>query len=150
MPEPFRHRIRVRFNECDGQGVVFYANYLMYFDVAMTEFWREAFGGYAEMIGDGTDAMVAEAGIRYLAPARFDDEIDLVVSVIRVGTTSSVVQVAVERAGDGERLVEGHLRHVFVDTASYRKREIPPHAREGLTRYLVDPAREGEPDPAHG
>ena len=150
MAAPFRHRTRVRFNECDPQGVVFYANYLMYFDVAMTEFWREAFGGYAEMIDDGTDAMVAEAGIRYLAPARFDDEIDLVVSVIRVGTTSSVVQVAVERAGDGERLVEGHLRHVFVDTASYRKREIPPHAREGLTRYLVDPAREGEPDPARG
>ena len=41
VPEPFRHRIRVRFNECDGQGVVFYANYLMYFDVAMTELWRE-------------------------------------------------------------------------------------------------------------
>jgi len=86
--------------------------------------------------------MVAEAGIRYLASARFDEEIDLVVSVVRVGTTSAVVAVAVERASDGERLVEGELRHVFVDTASYRKREIPPHAREGLARYLA------EPDPA--
>ena len=45
MSEPFRHRVRVRFNECDPQGVVFYANYLMYVDVAMTEFWREAIGG---------------------------------------------------------------------------------------------------------
>ena len=50
--------------------------------------------------------------------------------------------LAVERASDGERLVEGELRHVFVDTASYRKRAIPPHAREGLARYLA------EPDPA--
>ena len=67
MAQPFRHRIRVRFNECDGQGVVFYANYLMYFDVAMTELWREAFeGGYAGMIAEGTDAMVAEAKVRYL------------------------------------------------------------------------------------
>ena len=64
MPECFRHRIRVRFNECDPQGVVFYANYLMYFDVLMTELWRVAFGGYAEMIEAGTDAMVAEARIR--------------------------------------------------------------------------------------
>ena len=42
MGQPFRHRIRVRWNESDLQGVVFYANYLMYFDVAMTELWREA------------------------------------------------------------------------------------------------------------
>ncbi len=53
MPERFRHRMRVRFNECDPQGVVFYANYLMYFDVAMTEFWREAVGGYTAMIEIG-------------------------------------------------------------------------------------------------
>ena len=95
MSEPFRHRIRVRFNECDGQGVVFYANYLMYFDVAMTELWREAFGaGYAGMIENGTDAMVAEATIRYRAPARFDDELDLVATVTRIGTTSSITRVA--------------------------------------------------------
>ena len=90
VPEPFRHRIRVRFNECDGQGVVFYANYLVYFDLAMTELWREAFGnGYAGMIDSGTDAMVAEANIRYRASARFDDELDLVAAVTRIGTTSN-------------------------------------------------------------
>ena len=50
MAEPFSHRLRVRFNECDPQGVVFYANYLMYVDVAMTEFWRAAVGGYAAMV----------------------------------------------------------------------------------------------------
>ena len=44
MGAPFRHRIRVRWNECDPQGVVFNANYLAYFDVALTELWREAAG----------------------------------------------------------------------------------------------------------
>ena len=88
MAEEFRHRIRVRFNECDGQGVVFYANYLTYFDVAMTELWREAVGdGYAGMIARGTDAMVAEANIRYRASARFDDELDLVAQVTRIGSS---------------------------------------------------------------
>jgi len=138
MAERFRHRIRVRFNECDGQGVVFYANYLMYFDVAMTEFWRAAFGGYAEMIEDGTDAMVVEARIRYHAPARFDDEIDIVASMAKVGSSSSVVEVAAERVRDGVTLVDGELRHVFVDTRDYRSREMPPHVREGLRRYLAD------------
>jgi acyl-CoA thioester hydrolase len=133
--------MRVRFNECDPQGVVFYANYLMYFDVAMTEFWREAFGGYAEMIEGGTDAMVAEARIRYLGSARFDEEIDLVAKVTRVGSTSSVVAVAVERTSDGAVLVEGELRHVFVDASTLEKRQLPPQVRDGLLRYMADEER---------
>lgn len=136
MPEPFRHRIRVRFNECDGQGVVFYANYLMYFDVAMTELWREAFGtGYAGMIADGTDAMVAEANIRYRASARFDDEVDLLAAVTRIGSTSTVTHLTAERVADGTVLAEADLRHVFIDPDSLEKREIPDEVRAGMGRY---------------
>ena len=136
MAEPFRHRIRVRFNECDGQGVVFYANYLVYFDVAMTELWREAFGnGYAGMIAEGTDAMVAEANIRYRASARFDDEIDLVARVTRIGTTSSVTQVTAERVPDGLVLAEADLRHVFIDPQTLEKREIPDQVRAGMGKF---------------
>jgi acyl-CoA thioester hydrolase len=138
VAERFRHRIRVRFNECDPQGVVFYANYLMYFDVAMTEFWREAFGGYAELIEAGTDAMVAEARIRYRGSARFDEEIDLVAAITRVGTTSSVVEVVAERASDGATLAEGELRHVFVDARTLDKRELPADVRAGLLRYSAE------------
>jgi acyl-CoA thioester hydrolase len=138
MPEPFRHRIRVRFNECDGQGVVFYANYLMYFDVAMTELWREAFGdGYAGMIANGTDAMVAEANIRYRAPARFDDELDLVATVTRIGTTSTVTRVSAERVADGTVLAEADLRHVFIDPSTLEKSEIPDEVRAGMERYAA-------------
>jgi acyl-CoA thioester hydrolase len=136
VPEPFRHRIRVRFNECDGQGVVFYANYLVYFDLAMTELWREAFGtGYAGMIENGTDAMVAEANIRYRASARFDDELDLVAQVTRIGTTSSVTRLRAERVSDGETLAEADLRHVFIDPATLQKTEIPEEVRSGMERY---------------
>ena len=136
MAEPFRHRIRVRFNECDGQGVVFYANYLMYFDVAMTELWREAFGGgYAGLIANGTDAMVAEASIRYRASARFDDELDLVARVTRIGTTSSMTTISAERVSDGAVLAEADLRHVFIDPATLEKTEIPEEVRAGMERY---------------
>jgi acyl-CoA thioester hydrolase len=138
VPEPFRHRIRVRFNECDGQGVVFYANYLMYFDVAMTELWREAFGGgYAGMIAEGTDAMVAEARIRYRAAARFDDEVDLVASVTRLGNTSSTTELRAERVADGLVLAEGELRHVFIDPDTLSKREIPDEVRAGMGRFAA-------------
>ena len=136
MAEPFRHRIRVRFNECDGQGVVFYANYLVYFDLAMTELWREAFGtGYAGMIASGTDAMVAEATIRYRASARFDDELDLVAAVKRIGTTSTVTHLTAERVADGVLLAEADLRHVFIDAGTLEKSEIPDDVRAGMERY---------------
>jgi len=139
MGQRFSHRLRVRFNECDPQGVVFYANYLTYLDIAMTELWREACGGYAEMIDAGTDIMVAEANIRYRGSARFDDDIDLVAQVDVLGMTSSVITVDVERAADGAVLAAGRLRHVFVDARTLEKREIPPRVREGLARYLAEP-----------
>jgi acyl-CoA thioester hydrolase len=138
VPEPFRHRIRVRFNECDGQGVVFYANYLMYFDVAMTELWRAAFGGgYAVMIENGTDAMVAEANIRYRASARFDDELDLVARVTRIGTTASVTAISAERVPDGVVLAEADLRHVFIDPQTLEKKQIPDEVKAGMARFAA-------------
>ena len=64
MAEPFRFTQRVRYHECDPQGVVFNANYLTYFDVTMTELWREL-GGYQAMVEAGVDMVVAEARILY-------------------------------------------------------------------------------------
>jgi acyl-CoA thioester hydrolase len=134
--EPFRHRIRVRFNECDGQGVVFYANYLMYFDVAITELLREAVGdGYSGLIGSGVDMMVAEATIRYRVPARFDDELDLVVSVTRIGTTSTVTHMEAVRVADEAVLAEGELRHVYIDLGTLEKTEIPDEVRAGMGKF---------------
>jgi hypothetical protein len=70
---PFVHRLRVRFHECDPQGVVFNAHYFAYFDVALTEMWRAAFGSYANVVQGGTDVVVVEAGATFRVPARFDD-----------------------------------------------------------------------------
>ncbi len=130
--EPFRHRIRVRWSECDLQGVVFYAHYLAYFDIAMTELWREVVIPHNEMMSTGADMVVAEARITYRASARFDDEIDLVAQVVRLGNTSMTTALRIERAPDGELLVEGELHHVFVDPETLRKREIPDAVREAL------------------
>jgi acyl-CoA thioester hydrolase len=128
-----RHRIRVRYSECDQQGVVFYPHYLAWFDIAMTELFRAGGHPYGEMIDGGADMVVAEAGIRYRASARFDEEVDLTARVTRLGSTSITTSIAAERAADGEVLAEGELRHVFVDLATRRRREIPPRVREALT-----------------
>jgi acyl-CoA thioester hydrolase len=138
MPEPFRHRLRVRWSECDLQGVVFYPNYLAYFDHALTELWREAIGPYAAMIPQhGVDLVVAEAGIRYVESARFDEEIEVVATITRLGTTSMTTAMTVERAEDGVVLAEGELRHVYVDPDGGGKRDMPPAVRAGLSRFAA-------------
>ena len=135
MGTPFRHRIRVRWNECDLQGVVFYANYLMYFDIAMTELWREAVEPFGDMNATGADMVVAEAHISYRASARFDDELDLVATVQSMGQTSMTTELSVERMPGGEVLAEGRLRHVFVEAETLKNRSIPEMVRAGLQRH---------------
>ena len=98
----------------------------------MTELWRE-FGGYVAMRDEGTDMVVAQAEIHYYAALGFDDEADLIVRQIRLGNTSMTSTLAIEC--DGETVVEGELRHVFIDLAKGETRPIPDRIREGLARY---------------
>jgi acyl-CoA thioester hydrolase len=110
--------------------VVFNANYFAYFDIALTELWREVAGAYTAMIERGVDMQVVEATARYKAPARFDDEIDVTIEVARLGTTSMVSALAIHR--DGTLLVEGELAHVFVDATTLTKMPIPDDIRAAL------------------
>ncbi len=135
MTPPFVHELRVRYGECDPQGIVFNANYLLYFDVAFTELWRAAVGPWQEMVQRGVDAVVAEAGLRFRAPARYDDVLALEARVVDLGRTSLTTEIDVVR--DGETLVEGRLRHVVVDVETWDKTAIPDWVREGLRGYVV-------------
>ncbi len=130
---PFIHRLRVRYHECDAQGVVFNANHFAYVDVALTELWREAFGSYGAMVDRGVDVVVAETTARFLAPTRFDDELDIVLDVERVGTTSLITATETRR-GD-EVLVCGSIRHVCVDPSTLLKQPFPQDVRAQLSAY---------------
>jgi acyl-CoA thioester hydrolase len=130
---PFSHELRVRYGECDPQGIVFNANYLAYFDIAVTELWRAAIGPWGVMVERGYDVVVAEANLRFRAPARFDDVVALGVRVAEMGTTSVRLELDIRR--DGELLVEGRLRQVFVDAKTWGKTAIPDWAREALGRF---------------
>jgi acyl-CoA thioester hydrolase len=135
VSETFRHRLRVRYNECDPQGVVFNANYLTYFDITMSELWREL-GGYQAMVDAGVDMVVAEATVRYLAPLRFDDEMEVVARITRLGDTSMTTELVIEDGG--EPAAEGELRHVFIETGGSRTAGIPEPIRAGLARYTSE------------
>jgi acyl-CoA thioester hydrolase len=131
--KPFAHTLRVRYGECDPQGIVFNANYLLYFDVAFTELWREAVGPWGEMAEQGYDAVVGEAQLRFRAPARFDDELAIALRVVRLGHSSITTAIEIKR--DEQPLIEGELRHVVVSTATWRPVEMPAFIRDGLARY---------------
>ena len=133
MSEPFRNRLRVRYNECDPQGVVFNANYLTYFDITMGELWREL-GGYQAMVDAGIDMVVAEATIRYLAPLRFDDEAEVVARIKRLGDTMTTELVG---ESGGEPFAEAELRHVFVEAGGGSRSPIPKSIKSQLREYVV-------------
>ena len=138
MAAPFRHRLRVRWSECDLQGVVFYPHYLAYLDHTVTELWREAVGPYPEMVADhGVDMVVAEAVLRYRASARFDDELEISATITRMGETSITTTFAIGRRSDGALLTEAELRHVFVDPADLTKSAMPASVRAGLERFAA-------------
>jgi acyl-CoA thioester hydrolase len=135
VPAPFRHRFRVRYAECDPQSVVFNAHYFAYFDLALTELFRAAFGSYGSMLERDIDLVVGEASARFFAPAHFDDELEVAVSVTRLGTTGMTTRYDLRR--DGEPLVEGTLRHVVVSAGTQVKTPIPDWLRRGLEPFAA-------------
>jgi acyl-CoA thioester hydrolase len=135
VPRVFRHRIRVRYGECDPQGIVFNANYLAFFDLILTEFWREAAGGYSAMVDAGADMVVAESRILFRSPASFDDELDFELRVARLGNTA--IQCRIDARVEDRLVVEGEIRHVFVDPQTKAKRAIPDEIRTALEPYVA-------------
>lgn len=133
--EPFRHQLRVRYAETDAQGVVFNAHYLAYFDTNINELLRAALGSYQTMLDRGVDIVVAEAQVRFRAPARFEDELTLEITVARLGTTGITTEHRISH--DGQLVAEGTLRHVMVDRQTMDKTPIPAWLREQLAPWIV-------------
>ena len=140
---PVACKLRVRYGECDPQGVVFNAHYLAYFDIGITELFRAAFGtlgGYQAMVDRGVEFVVAQAGLDYHRPAHFDDELTQEVAIARLGTTSMTTSYRVLR--EEELLVDGSLRHVLIDLQRLAERDtdpktpLPDWMREALGPYV--------------
>jgi len=137
----FRHfeRLRVRWAEVDLQQIVFNGHYLMYFDTAVTGWWRAmALPYHATMAALGGDFFVRKSTVEYHASARFDELIDVGVRLGRFGNSSMVLQCAVFR-GD-QLLVSGELVYVFADPATQTSQPVPD-----AFRAVVQAFEAGEP-----
>jgi acyl-CoA thioester hydrolase len=133
---PFRYAAytRVGFSDTDAQGVVYYGRYLPYFDLARTEYHRHL--GAVDIRGEF--AMRAST-VEYLAPARFDDLLEVFVRVERVGTTSVTYEHAAYRLGedDGEDVLMATSKQtiVLIDLATRRPLPVPESFRERVAAF---------------
>ena len=137
MTPPFVHQLRVRYHECDAQGIVFKAHHFAFFDITLTELWRAAFGSYDAMVDSGTDVVVVDAQATFHASPRFDDVLDIEMRIEKLGNTSMIS--VFEEKRDGELLVTGRMAHVFVTPGENAKKQIPDDVRERLAPWVSAP-----------
>jgi acyl-CoA thioester hydrolase len=133
--------IRVRYGETDQMGVAYHANYLVWCEIGRTDLMRALGPSYAEMEQGGLRLAVAEASLRYAAPARYDDELRVETRLERVQSrfVTFAYRILLDRpAGPGVAgtlLATATTVLVSID-AMGRTRSMPPHVREAFDRLL--------------
>jgi YbgC/YbaW family acyl-CoA thioester hydrolase len=130
----FFHPLRVRWAEVDMQKIVFNAHYLMYFDTAISDYWRALALPYeAAMEHLGGDLYVKKASLEYHASARYDDQLHIGMKCERIGNASIQFRGGVFR-GD-TLLVEGELIYVYANPATQTSKSVPQALRDTLTGF---------------
>ena len=132
MPIAFRHKLDVRFRDCDPMGHVNNAVYLTYLEQARFAHWREVWGMEFERLPAGTPGVIlARAEIDYRLPAKYGDVLEIRIAVERIGTTSFTYTYDV--VDQDERLVaEARTVLVLYDYAAGKPAPIPGELREKL------------------
>lgn len=131
-------RLRVRYAETDQMGVVYYANYLVWFEIGRVELLRQLGFKYKTMeIEDDCYIPVVEASCRYKAPARYDDELILQTEAASMRGYILKFRYRILRAGDKHLLAEGETVHVVTDR-KMKKRDLPDKYVEALNRVRRD------------
>jgi len=134
---PFRFQMRVYWEDTDAGGVVFYANYLKFFERARTE-WLRSLGHQQEAMRAETGVVfiVTDTTVRYLRPARLDDLIAVTVDVKHAGRAQmTIAQQAFRHSADGaaqELLAEGTIRIGCVDAGTFKPQRIPNSIAQSL------------------
>ena len=130
---PFIHRtqVRVTYAETDAMGIVYYANYLRWFEVGRTELMRSLGVAYKEMEDGGAFLPVSEVFCKYHASARYDDILIIETAVDFLKRASIQFSYRILRQSDGTLLITGSTLHAFVNREG-RIVKVPPVWRSKL------------------
>ena len=134
---PFKYSAvtRVGFSDTDAQGIVYYGRYLPYFDLARVEYHRHL--GLLRLETDHEFVMRACA-VEYLAPARFDDLIEVFIRISRIGRSSVTYECAAFRVADDAPMVTAHQTLVLVDLEERRAAPVPDAYRAAIRAFEGD------------
>jgi acyl-CoA thioester hydrolase len=139
----FRFGFRVRYSEVDFQGIVYFAHYATYFDVAIHEFFRSLPYDYTAMRkATGADFNIVRSVVEYRRPLRFDEAFEVEVALGRIGRTSLTFTPAIRVAGEPEPRATGEVVWVHADQASMRAVPLPEellellHPGSGITQDI--------------
>jgi acyl-CoA thioester hydrolase len=127
--------LRVRYAETDRMGIVYYANYLVWCEVGRVEFMRALGGSYAALEAQGYGLAVAEASVRYLAPARFDDPVRIETTLVGIRSRAVSFDYVISHAETGTRFATAHTALVSID-GSGRPTALPADFRTRLESAL--------------
>lgn len=127
MTDHFRYYLRVRYSECDAQKVVFNARYADYVDIATTEFLRASCPAFGFI-----EYHLVKQTIEWKSPARFDQVLELSVSLQHLGTTSFTIVTEFRVAGHEQIITRAETANVLIDPASMKKTPIPTDLRAAL------------------
>ena len=126
--------MRVRWAEVDLQKIVFNAHYLMYFDTAVTDYWRSLAIPYEETMHQwGGDLYVKKASVEFFVSARGEDQLDVMLKCAKIGNSSMIFEGAIFRAD--QLLVTCELIYVYANPATQKSQPVPAQLRELLTSY---------------
>lgn len=131
--------VRVNYSEIDQMGVVYHARYLVWLDIARTEYLRQAGLSYRDLEARGFRLVVAELGMRYLRGARYDDAVRVRAWVRDLGSRKVTFGYALERVSDGELLATATTA-MFVLDSGMRTTRLPGDVT-ALLHVIPDPVR---------
>jgi acyl-CoA thioester hydrolase len=131
----FYHTLRVRFADTDMQGIVFNGNYLIYYDVAWTEYFRALGLEWKDLLAFGADTMLARTTMEFKAPARFDELLDVYTRIAKIGNTSLTFEFEIYAQGDGRLIGAASSLYVCVDPESLRPVRVPDALRSRISDF---------------
>lgn len=124
--------VRVRYQETDQMGIVYYSNYFVYFEMGRIGLLRDLGISYAELEKEGILLAVAEARCKYRSPAMFDDELVVKTFLSRMRFASVEFTYEISRKGEGTLIAEGSTKLACLD-ANKKPRAIPGEIKDAVT-----------------
>jgi len=131
----FHHDIRVRFADTDLQGIVFNGNYLTYYDVAWTEYFRTVGLTWSDLLALGVDTVLARTTMDFKSPAKFDEILEVHTRVSRLGNTSLTFEFEIYPQNEDRLIGSATSLYVCVDPKTLKSTPVPDLLRKRVSEF---------------